>query len=398
MWFTLFAFLLLTAGHTELQVTLVNRLHSGRISCGTLRRIRLVHDLLIPAFPLVLIWFLGIRGPGLLSGGSWSQVPSGWWIVFGCCAVGFLGLLFSASRWWLRHVPELLLQNHSRVVDIAERLGKRPIGPGPFRWLTPFPGNEIFQVEFAEKEFHLPRLPPEWDGLSILHLSDLHMVGTITRPFFDEVTQLAKESQADLIVFTGDLLDKQSLIDWLPGTLGSLEARLGCYFILGNHDWFLDSAAIRAAMSDLGWVDVSGKSIEVPGSTIATGNERASTTNLVIAGDECPWMGEHPTFPGDVEQEFRLLLSHSPDNLPWAKQHGVDLMLSGHNHGGQVVLPVIGPVYSPSRFGVRYASGTFWEPPTLLHVTRGLSSRHPLRLRCRPEMTKLVLRSSPASQ
>jgi predicted MPP superfamily phosphohydrolase len=86
------------------------------------------------------------------------------------------------------------------------------------------------------------------------------------------------------------------------------------------------------------------------------------------------------------------LLSHTPDHLAWARSHHVHLMLSGHNHGGQVVLPIIGPVYSPSLSGCRHAGGEFFEDPTLLVVSRGLAGRHPLRLGCRPEITKLVLR------
>ena len=100
-----------------------------------------------------------------------------------------------------------------------------------------------------------------------------------------------------------------------------------------------------------------------------------SSTALLIGGSERPWMGEHPSFETEDESAFRLFLSHSPDNIPWAKRNGVDLMLSGHNHGGQVVLPVIGPVYSPSKFGVKYASGLFWEDPTLLFVSRGLDRK-----------------------
>ncbi len=95
--------------------------------------------------------------------------------------------------------------------------------------------------------------------------------------------------------------------------------------------------------------------------------------------------------------DFRLLLSHTPDHFAWARAHGVDLMLSGHNHGGQIVLPVIGPVFAPSRYGVRYAAGAFWSEPTLLYVSRGLSGRHPLRLNCPPELTRIVL-ESPASR
>ncbi|HTI52000.1 MAG TPA: metallophosphoesterase, partial [Planctomycetaceae bacterium] len=74
------------------------------------------------------------------------------------------------------------------------------------------------------------------------------------------------------------------------------------------------------------------------------------------------------------------------------RRHQIDLMLAGHNHGGQVRLPFFGPVYSPSAFGTHYASGVFWEPPTLLYVSRGIAGRHPLRWNCRPELTRLILR------
>ena len=136
-------------------------------------------------------------------------------------------------------------------------------------------------------------------------------------------------------------------------------------------------------MSDIGWTDVAGKTIEIENSPI------------VIGGSECPWMGTHPDFSSAPDDAFRVLLSHTPDNLLWAKQQQVDLMLSGHNHGGQVVLPIIGPVYSPSVTGVKYAGGAFWSEPTLMYVSRGLAGRHALRLNCPPELTKLVLRAVP---
>ena len=115
---------------------------------------------------------------------------------------------------------------------------------------------------------------------------------------------------------------------------------------------------------------------------------------LAVGGSEYPWMGQHPEFSSVSLTATRLLLSHTPDNLPWAREHDVDFMFSGHNHGGQVVLPVLGPVYAPSWRGVRYASGSFHEEPTLLHVCRGLGARHPLRLNCRPEIAIIVLRES----
>ncbi len=67
-------------------------------------------------------------------------------------------------------------------------------------------------------------------------------------------------------------------------------------------------------------------------------------------------------------------------------------MLAGHTHGGQIRFPLVGAIFAPSRFGVRYACGVFHETPTVMHVSRGLSGLDPLRYNCAPELTKLVLR------
>ncbi len=381
-WFNFLLLFLLVAGHTELLVTLVNRLHARPVRSEILRRFRHLHDVLIPVFPIVLLWFMGTRGHELLAGGTWSNVPVGWRVYLGLCGLGTAGLAYSVIRWSFRRLPAAQISNHSRVVNVEERLGHRPVADGPFRYLTGFPGNEIFQVEVSEKIYRLPRLPRSWDGLSILHLTDLHFIGTLDRSFFEHVAELSAGQEADLIVFTGDLLDRQRFSEWLPTTLGRLSAPLGCYFVLGNHDWYLDAEQIRSQLAELGWQDVAGKT--------TTLDHKGHP--LVIGGTELPWMGTHPDFSLAPADAFRLLLSHTPDHLPWARRQCVDLMLAGHNHGGQVVLPVIGPVYSPSRHGVRYFSGAFWEEPTLLYVSRGISGRHPLRLNCRPELTKLVLR------
>jgi predicted MPP superfamily phosphohydrolase len=88
----------------------------------------------------------------------------------------------------------------------------------------------------------------------------------------------------------------------------------------------------------------------------------------------------------------RILLAHSPDQLSWARRNDIDLMLAGHTHGGQIRFPLIGPILAPSRYGVRYAAGTFYLPPVVMHVSRGISGLQPLRFNCPPELTKLVLR------
>ena len=110
-----------------------------------------------------------------------------------------------------------------------------------------------------------------------------------------------------------------------------------------------------------------------------------------VIGNEYPWF-ERPTIES-CDAEFRLLLSHSPDQFTWARRHGIELMLAGHTHGGQGRLPLAGPVLSPSLHGSRYASGDFYRAPTTMHVTRGIGGVHLLRINCRPELSVLTLRA-----
>jgi predicted MPP superfamily phosphohydrolase len=239
-----------------------------------------------------------------------------------------------------------------------------------------------------EKEIVLPRLPRELDGLAIVHLSDLHLSGKIAQLYFDYVVNRANELNGDLIAITGDILEHERCWDWLPHTIGRLRSRHGTCFILGNHDKRIrDVERLRASLVSLEMHDVGKSSwlTEVRGQRI------------LLVGNELPWFGPPPEFPRAKNQShaLRILLTHSPDQISWARVHDFDLALAGHTHGGHIRLPLLGPVVCPSRFGVKYASGTFYEHPTLLHVTRGISGLDPIRLNCPPELTKLVLRCRP---
>src|SRR5581483_7482845 len=151
--FNAIVLLLLAAGQLELLVTLVNRLHGYRIRGLALRWLRDVHELLIVSLPFIVAWLVGWHGARLLAGGSWSQLPIGWLIYFSVCGLGTLGLLYSALRYAWRRLPASQLSNHTNVVDVAEQLGFRPLGSGPYRAMTRFPWNEIFQVEVSEKVY-----------------------------------------------------------------------------------------------------------------------------------------------------------------------------------------------------------------------------------------------------
>jgi len=249
------------------------------------------------------------------------------------------------------------------------------------------PGNQILHVEVNEKRLRLERLPPQFDGLAIAHISDLHYTGRMTRDFYDQVVDETNALGADLIAITGDILDKPHCLEWVAPTLGRLRAPLGVYVILGNHDKRLpDTPAVRRALADAGMVDLGGR-----WQSVACRGAR-----LVLAGNEHPWFGPRPQAaerPGGANhsEELSIALSHTPDQIQWARSLGFDVMLAGHNHGGQIRIPIVGPIVSPSMYGVKYASGLFYEPPTMLHVSRGIAGDKTIRLNCPPEITKLVL-------
>ena len=88
------------------------------------------------------------------------------------------------------------------------------------------------------------------------------------------------------------------------------------------------------------------------------------------------------------------LLSHSPDQYPRAVRGGIDLVLSGHNHGGQIRFPVLGPVFMPSLYSRHFDRGFFRSGRTLMHVSQGVAGKHPVRYGCLPEISRLVLRAA----
>lgn len=382
-WANLLLFCGLALGHAAFIVALLNRIHGWPLPLAVLHRVRQLHDLVIVVLPVLFAWFAGIHGPRVFaSHANWNLLPLPVLAYLAVCGAIALTLPFIAIWRWRNH-PAQRISKNSRTYDIAGILGFRPVGRGPYRFLTHVPGNEILKLEVSEQEYRVRRLPPEWDGLSILHLSDLHFIGTVDRPYFEKVVQIAAELPADLVVFTGDLLDREDLIDWLPSTLGRFKAPLGCHFVLGNHDSYLkNTVQIRSRLESLGWRDAAGRS------TVIEHRGR----QLLVCGSERPWMGQQPDLRAAPSDAFKLCLSHTPDNIGWARRQGIDLMLAGHNHGGQVRLPVFGAVYSPSIYGAHFAAGAFWQKPTLLYVSRGISGKHPLRWNCLPELTRLVLR------
>uniref|UniRef100_A0A7C2P298 Metallophosphoesterase n=1 Tax=Schlesneria paludicola TaxID=360056 RepID=A0A7C2P298_9PLAN len=378
------AWFVASAGCAKLLAVAENMIHGLGLRRPVLQRIRTAHNLLLFSYPVAVFCGLGLTGPELLWRPHWDRVNPLGWTALAAGWIGFVVLMHSAVRYWRTRPPACEISRDSRIVDVAARYPRELVGDGRAKWLARLPRNQQFTLEVNEKTYVLPRLPRAWDGVSIVHFTDAHFRGPVTRRYFEAVIDEAAALQGDLVAFTGDLLDRKDLLSWFPDTLGRLSAPLGCYFVLGNHDWYLGiDAAIRAEFQRHGWTDLAGRIVCVSRGDVS----------IELAGNERPWMSAAPDLGPCDPARFRVLLSHSPDRIRWARQRGVDLMLAGHTHGGQIRLPILGPVYSPSLHDCRYAAGEFWEPPTLLHVSRGLSGREPIRYNCRPELTKLILRS-----
>jgi predicted MPP superfamily phosphohydrolase len=418
--------LLAIAGHVALWVAVINRLHATSVT-GRLRKL-----MTLAGFACLLSVPLASAAIFLHSGPRAFQFPGASPLAaLGYAALCWLALALAAAGWVRRRLlgrpPHVLRYHRARVfrprpgngtgkgtgkgdghlLCEAPGTGRRLVGRAPtegwsrqkatapfspapqdrHHFLAHLPGNQILDLDLSEQALELPRLPAALDGLSLVHLADLHFTGRIAKSYFLEVVRLANELRPDLACVTGDLIDNPDCAGWLAEILGGLEARFGVYFVLGNHDLEIGGAMIRRRLTAAGLVDLGSRWIEVP----------VRGQRLVLAGNELPWFPPAADLsrapPPAPDGPPRIVLAHSPDQIAWAQAADVDLMLAGHTHGGQIRLPLLGPVFAPSRWGVRYASGLFYAAPTTMHVSRGLSAEFPVRLLCPPELAHLVLRS-----
>jgi predicted MPP superfamily phosphohydrolase len=314
-------------------------------------------------------------------------------MVGGYVAVCWFAAVVAVGDWIWRHLfhrpPGVLRYHRPRV------LGQSTAEPSPMaldeehHFLVRMPGNEILRLEVSERAFEIAHLPRELDRLSMVHLSDFHFTGRIGKSYFHEVVRECNLFEPELVVLTGDLVDNRACVDWASEILGRLKATYGVYFILGNHDLRVDTAGLRRLLTEAGLIDLGGRWLE----TVIRGQ------TVVLAGNEIPWMppaADLTGAPPPLAQggPLRIGLSHSPDQFRWARENHIDLLLAGHTHGGQIRIPLIGPIFAPSLSGVRYASGAFYIPPTIMHVTRGVSGELPVRMNCPPEMTHIILHSA----
>lgn len=306
----------------------------------------------------------------------------------GCIAISPYFLSGWIRRKFFKGPNHYLVDSRREFFNIAERVD-HPLTDGTYaNLLGMIPGNQATKLVLEHHQLQFEQLPPSLDGLKIAHLSDFHFTGQLRVEYFQELMKLVNDQEPDLIFITGDLVDEVHCLDWIDSVFGKLNSRHGIFYVRGNHDLRIkDTLDMKQRLQHAGLQHAGGtwKTLEINGVPIA------------IAGNEIPWFSGAEDLPIDPPSsvDFKILLSHSPDQMEWAEPYGFDWMLAGHTHGGQIQFPIIGPIVAPSKFGVKYASGSFDLGSMMLHVSRGISGDEAIRINCPPEISIFTLTSSP---
>jgi predicted MPP superfamily phosphohydrolase len=322
-------------------------------------------------------------------------------IVYG---IGRLsGLLFHQKplRQRKRHYPRISRAKFLSQIGII-------MATAPFVTLLfgVFKGRFAFYTRLVKLSF--PNLPKAFDGIRIVHISDLHLgsFGTNREPL-KEAVKLINEEHPDLVLFTGDLVNNFAgeARGW-EEVLGKIEASLGKYSILGNHDYGEYSSwpseqrkaanfkSIISANRRLGFRLLRNESV-----FISKDGEKIALSGVENWG--------HPPFPqyGDLDkawnqtgdESFKILMSHDPDH--WdarvVGKKDYDLTLSGHTHGMQFGVEVGNFNWSPAKYKFKRWAGLYQVGKQLLYVNRGLGYLGmPARVGMSPEITVFELHYS----
>jgi predicted MPP superfamily phosphohydrolase len=240
-------------------------------------------------------------------------------------------------------------------------------------------------------EVELDGLPPELDGIRIAHLADLHL-GVPSRGERASVEAVAwvAERKPDLVCVTGDLVSRRRGVLLLQRLLRQLGRS---FVVLGNHDFADSRDPFSQRIDPRVFEEIEGvtllrdEAVEV--------DERGRRVQLVgVEPGDYARRHAHPERLADAEADLRILLCHFPGIARRIEPGSFDLVLAGHLHAGQIVLPFPGGKLRLAHLRARVVEGIYRYGPTVLHVSPGLGTTFvPFRFFARPEVTELVVRS-----
>lgn len=236
-------------------------------------------------------------------------------------------------------------------------------------------------------------LPQSFEGFRIAQITDVHHSRILGIEEVQRVVKLTQQLRPDLIALTGDYTTSyRRYIEPCAEALGNLQAPDGVWAVLGNHDHYTDPELTRWALERHHITVLNNANTVV---------RRGSDTFQLSGIDDWSWAGtDWPRALKGIDQgRPTVLLSHQPVVFDFAETQNVSLILSGHTHGGQIDLPLVGP---PARFltrDLKYARGHFKRGSTQLYVSAGTGVIGlPVRFGVRPEIAVLCLRRATAGE
>ncbi len=231
----------------------------------------------------------------------------------------------------------------------------------------------------------LDSLPDSFHGLRIVQISDIHHGLFLSESWLEDAVQQANRLNPDIVALTGDFVTySRRKIAPAAEILGCLRARFGVYAVLGNHDFRVDADAVTAALRSQRIDVLRNRHISL----------RCGGTSVYLAGVDDYGYGAdlRRAVRGIPQSATKILLAHNPRLIRLASRHGVSLVLSGHTHGGQFNVPLLGTIYGRSPERLRYKIGWDRMGTTQIYVSRGLGTIVvPWRLNCPAEITALEL-------
>ena len=282
--------------------------------------------------------------------------------------------------------------------DQPSRFSRRSfiIGTGTTAAAFAFYAGEIarHELDVVDRPIAVRNLPPAFHGFRIVQISDIHL-DEYTEPYFlEHVVSKVNTLAADLVLLTGDFITHGS-ITFIAGRhaahrcaeiITNLSAPLR-YAVLGNHDVAVNAGMVVHALSSRGTPVLVNQNVPI---------ER-NGDRIWLCGLDDPSTGDpnlNLAVPAKPDGPV-ILMGHEPDYADTVTSHPrgplVDLMLSGHSHGGQIRLPFLGPLVLPPM-GTKYPEGHYQFNQMQLYVNRGLGTVGlPFRLNCPPEITVLTL-------
>lgn len=241
----------------------------------------------------------------------------------------------------------------------------------------------------TEVVLKVPKLPKALEGLSIVQLTDIHVGPFIQRRFMDELVRQANDLRPDLFAITGDLVDGDvPMLGGHVAALANLKSRFGSFFVTGNHDYYSGDEEWSAFLGTLGIQVLRNRHVRI--------GDSGGSLDLIGVDD---WSGGRrrgkkgydldQALAGRDPDRASVLLAHQPANFRVAAERGVDVQISGHTHGGQLV-----PMTFFIGLAWEHSAGLYQHGGSHLYVSRGCGFwGPPMRVGSPPELVKLVLTS-----